>query len=89
LVFVVASYAAFFVAMMGYFWNNAFLSVLSRGGENAGFASFGVALEFVVENFLGYLLNSPFFLFTLSLLLGWVSFVVIRRYWPNDTVVFS
>ncbi len=81
LVFVVVSYLAYFVALIGYFWNNAYLVALAQGKSDAGFSSFGITFNFAVENFMDQLLKSPFFVFVLSALLGWVSFVIIHKYW--------
>lgn len=84
LLFVVGSYVSFFVALMGYYWNNAYLVAIAQGTASAGLTSFGPALTFVMNNFLDQLLASPFFAFVLAALLGWLSYVIIFRYW-NDS----
>ncbi|MFH0970227.1 MAG: hypothetical protein V1776_02080 [Candidatus Diapherotrites archaeon] len=81
LVYVVGSYFAFFIAVLFFFWNNSFLVVMSRGSSNATIESFGFAWEYTLTNFLDFLLQSPFFLFVLAGLLGWVSYWIIHRYW--------
>ena len=81
--FIVVSYFAFFVALVGYFWNNAFLLAQSQGVAGAGFVSFGQTVGFVIENFWDRLLGSPYFLFVLAALLGWVSFVIVHNHWKD------
>ena len=81
--FVLISYAAFFVALLGFYWNNAFLSALVRGQANPGWVSFGPAFSFVATNFLDMLIQSPFFLFVISGLLGWVSYVFVHTFWKE------
>lgn len=81
--FVVASYVAYFVALIGFYWNNAYLVALSRGEASPGFSSFGVTWQFVTANFLEHMLGSPFFVFVLSALLGWISFVIVHQHWSS------
>lgn len=81
--FVIVSYATFFIALFGFFWNNAFLTAMVQGRPNPGFYSFGPTWAFVSSNFVDQLLPSPFFLFVLSALLGWVSYVVIHSFWKE------
>jgi hypothetical protein len=81
LVFVVASYTSFFIAIVGYFWNNAFLVAVARGDPSPGLNSFGITWSFAWENFMDLLLKSPFFLFVLSAVLGWLSYILIHKYW--------
>lgn len=78
LLYIAASYVSFFAAMMGYFWNNAFLVAASQGAANPFWVSFGVALDFVFQNFMDLILKSPFFVLVLGGLLGWLSFVLIH-----------
>lgn len=78
LVGVIMAYLSFGVALVGYFWNNAFLVSFGRGEPNPGWSSLSFTIEYVLENFLDLLIQSPFFLLVLSLLLGWVSFVLTR-----------
>lgn len=81
LVFVVGSYVAWYLAMVGFYWNNAFLSALSQGNPSPTLASLPVVLDFVTGNFFEFIIQSPFFLFILAGVLSWVSFVLIHRYW--------
>ncbi|QQR92704.1 MAG: hypothetical protein IPJ89_00465 [Candidatus Iainarchaeum archaeon] len=81
LLYMVAAYAVWFVAMLGYYWNNAYLVEIARGGKNAASASFAATLAFVQEQFIPQLLQSPFFVFVLAGLLGWVSYLLVRRFW--------
>jgi hypothetical protein len=81
--FVLVSYIAFFVAMIGYYWNNAFLQAMVQGQANPGIVSLGTVMSFVMGNFLERILHSPFFLFILSALLGWMAYVVIHSYWKE------
>lgn len=77
--FVVLSYLAYFVAMVMYYWNNAYLLLLSQGNSSPTMKSLSMAIDFVFTNFLEQILQSPFFVFILSALLGWVSFVLVHR----------
>lgn len=81
--FVILSYVTYFIALFGYFWNNAFLTAMVQGRPNPGFFSFGPTWAFVSSNFVDQLLPSAFFLFVLSALLGWVSYVVIHSFWKE------
>lgn len=81
LAFVIGSYFAFFVALFVLYWNNAFLATMAQGSANAGFGSLGLTWSFVTTNFIDQLLASPFFLFILSALLGWVSYLIVHNYW--------
>jgi hypothetical protein len=72
------------VALMGYFWNNAYLVEIARGGKNVLSASFAATFKFVQDQFIPQLLQSPYFVFVLAGLLGWVSYVIVQRVW-NDT----
>ncbi len=81
LVFLIGSYIAFFVALIGYFWNNAYLVALSQGSPSPAATSFGFTWEYAFANYVTHLLNSPFFLFVLAGLWGWVSYVLIHQYW--------
>jgi hypothetical protein len=79
--FVLVSYVVFFIAMVGYYWNNAFLTAMVQGKPSPGWMSLGPTISFVVENFLDALLQSAYFLFILAALLGWASYVVVHSYW--------
>ncbi len=81
--FVIISYVTFFIALFGYFWNNAFLTAMVQGKPSPGFYSFGPTWAFVSSHFVEQLLPSPYFLFVLSALLGWVSYVLIHSYWKE------
>ncbi|MDP2667071.1 MAG: hypothetical protein Q8P05_06240 [Candidatus Diapherotrites archaeon] len=83
LMWVVLGYVAWFFSMVGYYWNNAFLVALNKGDAYPGIVSLSPTIDFVMQNFLDFLLKSPFFLFVLAGLLGWVSFVIIHRYWDE------
>ncbi len=85
LLYMVAAYAVWFVALVGYFWNNAYLVEISRGGKNVLSASFAATLKFVQDQFIPQLLQSPYFVFVLAGLLGWVSYVIVQRIWGNST----
>lgn len=79
LLYMVAAYVVWFLAMIGYFWNNAYLSDLARGGN--GSSSLGVTFQFVQGQFVEQLLQSPFFVLVLAGLLGWISYLLIHRFW--------
>ncbi|MEK6902684.1 MAG: hypothetical protein AABX02_03815 [archaeon] len=81
LVFLVGSYLSFFVALIGYYWNNAYLVALANGDPSPATASFGFTWGYALSNFVTLLLASPFFLFVLAGLWGWVSYILIHRYW--------
>ena len=85
LLYMVAAYVVWFVALMGYFWNNAYLVEISRGGKNILSASFSATLKFVQEQFIPQLLQSPYFVFVLAGLLGWVSYVIVQRAWTDTS----
>ncbi len=78
--FVILSYLAYFMAMVMYYWNNAFLSFQMQGQASPLLGSLGFTIDFVVKNFLEQLLQSPFFLFVLSALAGWIVFVLVHRF---------
>jgi hypothetical protein len=80
--FVILSYVAYFMAMVMYYWNNAYLSFQMQGQPSPLMGSLGFTVDFVVKNFLEQLLQSPFFLFVLSALAGWVVFVLVHRHFP-------
>ncbi len=86
LLYMVASYVVWFVALMGYFWNNAYLVELARGGKNAGSASFAATFSFVQAQFITQLLQSPFFVFVLAGLLGWISYLITHRLWGEKSI---
>lgn len=77
--FVVLSYGAFFLADLLYYWNNAFLVAMAQGNPSPLWSSFGAATDFVAQNFLDHILQSPFFVFILAALLGWFSYYLIHR----------
>lgn len=81
--FVIISYFAFFIAMVGYYWNNAFLGAMVQGKANPGWVSLGPVISFVMENFLDHILKSAFFLFVLSVLAGWAAYGLIHSYWKE------
>ena len=78
--FVVLSYLAFFVGLVMYYWNNAYLSFLIQGQASPGVGSLVFTIDFVVKNFLDLLLQSPFFLLILSWRFGWIVFVLVHRH---------
>lgn len=80
LVYLVSSYAVWFLAMLFYFWNNSFLVQQANGSPNPFFDSLPPVVDFVFQSFNDFLLKSPYFLFVLAGLLGWVSFVLIHKY---------
>lgn len=84
LVFMVASYVVWLVALMGYYWNNAFLVAVAQGNPNPASASFGQTMSFAFEKFFELLLQSPYFVFVLSGLLAWISFVIVHKYWNES-----
>lgn len=85
LVFVALSYVAFYVASVMFYWNNAYLVFLSQNNASPLIASLGFTMDFVLKNFLDQILKSPFFVFVLSALLGWVSFILVHRVLTHST----
>lgn len=83
LAFVVLSYASFFMALVMYYWNNAYLSALGQGKESPLLSSLGFTIDFVVQRFLDLLLQSPFFVLVLSALAGWIVFVLVHKHIPH------
>jgi hypothetical protein len=83
LFFVILSYAAYFLALIGYFWNNAFLGAMAQGHPSPGVSSLGATWSFVMSNFFDQLLGSPFFLLVLSVLASWVSYKWVHSYWKE------
>lgn len=81
--FVVLSYASFFLALVMYYWNNAYLSFAIQGDASPFWASFIYTIDFTLKNFLEMLLQSPFFVLVLSALAGWVVFVLVHKHIPH------
>lgn len=81
LAFLIGSYVAFFVALIGYYWNNAYLVTIAQGDPSPAAASFGFTWQYVFTNYVTLLLASPFFLFILSGLWGWIAYVLIHQFW--------
>ncbi len=79
--FTVLSYAAFYVALVVYYWNNAYLNSLAQGKPDTSFATLSFTMDFAFKNFWDFLLQSPFFVLILSALLGWASFVIVHKFW--------
>jgi hypothetical protein len=82
--FVILSYASYYVADVIYFWNNAFLVATSRGESSPFWASLSAAMDFVTQNFLDHLLQSPFFVLVLSALLGWASYYLVHKVFSHS-----
>lgn len=86
LVFVVLSYAAYFMAMVMYYWNNAYLTFLFQGQSSPLMGSLVFTLDFVTQKFLEQLLQSPYFVLVLAALLGWVSFVLVHKHFSPHSI---
>jgi len=85
LLFVASSYVAFFVASLMFYWNNGYLVFIAQGNASPLIASLGFTIDFVLKNFLDQILQSPFFVFVLSALLGWVSFILVHRVLTHES----
>jgi|GEM_PF-7015476 len=77
--FVVLSYASFYVTEVVYYWNNAYLVAQAQGRASPAVDSLSAAMDFVSQNFLDHLLNSPFFVLVLAALLGWFSYYLVHK----------